>query len=175
MVLLQHGEPSRDFTNHHKFFFNCMLYLCNWCQLKVLKLLLVNDTPFIPVPPWIPFPLFYEFVEILESLVPNDFELLQFLFKLTIWLRMQSLGLINEIFHHSDLNTVTDHIVIESPLTQKVSSVDRLADLFLHGFNLFVALFGCLIGFDFLINFSWKFLLLEVEHFSFESVLVLEF
>jgi hypothetical protein len=53
--------------------------------------------------------------------------------------------------------------------------VDRLADLFLHSFDLFVALFGCLIGFDFLINFNRKFLLLEVEHFSFESVLVLEF
>lgn len=175
VVLFQHGESSRDFTDHHKFFFNCLLDLCNWCQLKVLKPLLVNDTPFIPVPPWIPFPLFYEVVEILESLVPKDFELLQFLFKLTIWLRVQSLRLIYEIFHHSDLDTVTDHIVIESPLTQEVSSVDRLSDLFLHSFDLFAALFGCLIGFDFLIYFSRKCLLLEVEHFSFECVLIPEF
>jgi hypothetical protein len=53
------------------------------------------------------------------------------------------LGFVYEILHHSDFDAVADYIVVEAPLTQEVSPVYRLTDLFLHCFDLLVDLFGC--------------------------------
>jgi hypothetical protein len=69
MVPFQHRQSSRDFPDIDEFLFDRTLDIGNGRQFVELKLLLVNDTPFIPVSPGVLFPLFYKIVQVFESLV----------------------------------------------------------------------------------------------------------
>ena len=82
--------------------------------------------------------------------------------------------LVNQVLHHSDFDSVADHIVIEAPLAQEVSSINLQSDLLLHRLYLLLSLLGLLVGFYFFVCVKSDFSFFESEDFGLERVFISE-
>ena len=127
-VIHQLGIPGLYVSNHHQVCFDPLTQLVI-VEAAVLNRRLVIETIFVPVSPGLLVTLINEVLDVIIGAVSEHGQKVELSLSLIVSFDLESLGTVDDIFRHPDLNTVLDDMIVETPGVKLLLLSNLISDL----------------------------------------------